>query len=101
MPRGTANSSSGSGSSGSGSGSSGSTGGPVTATTKPSQLVPETVNGTVGTADEGTGGTLEKIGVTEVTEKVAESVAGPESVIGNTVEGVTETVTGLLGGGGN
>ena len=64
-------------------------------------MVTETVNGTVGAVNEATGGTLEKTGVTEVTEKVVESVAGPESVVGKTVDGVAEAVNGLLGGGGH
>jgi hypothetical protein len=34
-----------------------------------------------------------------VTENVVESVVGPESVVGKTVDGVTETLNGLLGGG--
>ena len=57
------------------------------------------MNGTVGAVNEVTGGTLEQTGVTEVTEKVAESVVGPESVVGKTVDGVAEAVGGLLGSG--
>jgi hypothetical protein len=37
-------------------------------------------------------------GVTEVTEKTAENVAGPESTVGHTVDEVVKTVGGLLGG---
>src|SRR5882757_6313490 len=85
------------GSSGSGSGSSGSTGGAVTATTKPppSQEIEETVDGVVGGVDDATGGALGQTGITGVVE----SVAGPESVVGKTVDGVTEALNGLLGSG--
>ena len=92
------------GSSGSGSGGSGSTTAttPPPTTTKPAQTVTEAVNGTVAGVDENVlGGTLEKTGVTEVTENLVNGVAGPESVVGKTVEGVTEAVGGLLGGGGH
>jgi hypothetical protein len=37
-------------------------------------------------------------GVTETTEKVVEGVAGPESLVGHTVDEVGKTVGGLLGG---
>jgi hypothetical protein len=37
-------------------------------------------------------------GVTEVTEKVVESVAGLESTVGKTVDEVVKGVGGLLGG---
>jgi hypothetical protein len=95
---GTSGGSGGTGTTGSGGGTTGSS--PVTATTKPSQAITETVNGTVGTVDEkALGGTLEKTGVTEVTEKGVEGVAGPESAVGQTVDGATETLNGLLGGG--
>lgn len=92
-----------SGSSGSSSGSSGSTTTtPPATTTKPAQTATETVNGTVAGVDENVlGGTLEKTGVTEVTENLVNGVAGPESVVGKTVEGVGEAVGGLLGGGGH
>lgn len=112
------NTNTGSGSGGSGataagsSGSSGSTGGtgtgtgtvtaPVTAATKPTQVVTEAVNETVHGVDEKVlGGTLESTGVTEVTENLVTGVVGPESVVGKTVEGVGEVVGGLLGGGGH
>lgn len=101
----TATGSSGSGSS-SGGGSSSSGGSttstpPTTATVKkPVAETVEAVNNTVGTVDEKVlGGTLEKTGVKQVTEEVVNNVAGPESVVGKTVEGVTEVVGGLLGGG--
>jgi hypothetical protein len=89
-----------SGSSGSGSGTAaGTTVPPVT--TKPPQVA-ATVNETVHAVDEGAlGGTLEKTGVTEVTEGVANGVAGPETVVGKTVQGVGEVVGGLLGGSGH
>ncbi len=102
--------SSGSGGSGSSGGSSGSSGSgtgtattvpPVTAVTKPPPVA-EAVNETVHGVDENVlGGTLEKTGVTEVTESVVNGVAGPETVVGKTVEGVGEVVGGLLGGGGH
>jgi hypothetical protein len=72
---------------------------PVT-TAKPSETVTEAVNGTVGTVDEALGGTLSESGVTKVTEEVVEGVAGPESVVGKTVDGVGEVVGGLVGGNG-
>ncbi|MBS1882404.1 MAG: hypothetical protein JSS97_05545 [Actinobacteria bacterium] len=92
-----------SGPSGSSSGSSGSsTTTPPATTTKPAQTVAEAVNGTVAGVDENVlGGTLEKTGVTEVTENLVNGVAGPESPVGKTVEGVAEAVGGLLGGGGH
>ena len=108
----TATGSSGGGSGGGGtSGGGGSTGtGPVetvtgtaTGSTKqPAEALTETVNNTVSTVDQtALGGTLEKTGVTEVTETVVNGVAGPESVVGKTVDGVNETVKGLLGGSGH
>jgi hypothetical protein len=64
--------------------------------------VAATVNETVHAVDEGVlGGTLEKTGVTEATESVVNGVAGPETVVGKTVQGVGEDVGGLLGGGGH
>jgi hypothetical protein len=96
-----------SGSGGNGGGATGTSGGgststsppaiPVT-TAKPSEAITEAVNGTVGTVDEAVGGTLSETGVTHVTEEVVNGVAGPESVIGKTVDGVGEVVGGLLGG---
>jgi len=58
------------------------------------------VNGTVGTVDEALGGTLSETGVSKVTEEVVNGVAGPESVVGKTVDGVGEVVGGLVGGNG-
>jgi hypothetical protein len=58
----------------------------------------ETVNKTVSGVDEATGGVLGSTGVTEATGKVVESVAGPESTVGHTVDEVIKTVGGLLGG---
>jgi hypothetical protein len=72
---------------------------PVT-TAKPSETITETVNGTVGTVDEALGGTLSESGVSKVTEEVVNGVAGPESVVGKTVDGVGEVVGGLVGGNG-
>ena len=78
----------------------GTTTGPVTAVTKPSQVITETVNETVSGVDETVlGGTLEETGVTPVTEEVVNGVAGPESLVGQTVDGAGEAVGGLLGGG--
>jgi hypothetical protein len=113
---GSSGSSSGSGTTGSSSGSSGSGGssgsagggggggtttGPVTAGTKQlSEVLPEVVDGTVSGVDETVlGGTLEETGVTQVTEEVVNGVAGPESLVGQTVDGAGEVVGGLLGGG--
>lgn len=56
-----------------------------------------TVNKTVSGVDEATGGVLGSTGVTETTGKVVESVAGPESTVGKTVDEVVKTVNCLLG----
>jgi hypothetical protein len=109
------NSSSASGSSGSSSGGSSggssSSGGGSTSGTSPVTETVETVtktpanfaaggNETVNNIDETvTGGALKEAGVTEVTEGVVNGLVGPESVVGKTVNGVGETVNGLLGGG--
>jgi hypothetical protein len=103
---GTGTSTSSGGSSGSGgSGGSGSGGGgtsptaPLTAGIK-IPPVAETVNETVNGVDETVlGGTLEETGVSKVTEEVVNGVAGPESVVGQAVEGVNEAAEGLLGAG--
>jgi hypothetical protein len=61
--------------------------------------VTETVNDTVNQVDETvTGGALQETGVTQVTEEVVNGVAGPESVVGKTVDEVGNVVGGLLGG---
>lgn len=73
---------------------------PVT-TAKPSEVITETVNETVGSVDETVGGTLSEVGVTHVTEEVVNGVAGPESVVGKTVDGVGEVLGGLTGGHGH
>lgn len=73
---------------------------PVT-TAKPSEVVTETVNGTVGTVDEATGGTLGETTVGQATEEAVNGTTGPESVVGKTVDGVGEVVGGLLGGSGH
>lgn len=70
---------------------------PVT-TGKPSEVVTEGVNNVVGTVDEAVGGTLSESGVTKVTEEVVNGVAGPESVVGKTIDGISEVVGGLVGG---
>lgn len=62
-----------------------------------SGTVAETVNGTVAAVDQGAlGGTLDKTGVTGVTEGVVDGVAGPESTVGQVVDGVVDSVGGLL-----
>jgi len=98
----TPGSSGGGGATGTGGGGSTSTSPPATpvTTAKPSEAVTEAVNNTVGTVDEAVGGTLSETGVTHVTEEVVNGVAGPESVVGKTVDGVGEVVGGLLGGNG-
>jgi hypothetical protein len=62
-----------------------------------------TVNNTVSSVDQVTNGALGNTGAAKVTESVVESVAGPESPVGETVdktvEKVKETVGGLLGSG--
>ena len=42
------------------------------------------------------GGTLEKTGVTGVTEEVVNGVAGPESLVGHVVDETVHAVEGLL-----
>jgi hypothetical protein len=87
------------GSSGGGGESTPPPGGLVT-TSKPSETITEAANGTVGNVDEALGGTLSETGVTKVTEEVVNGAAGPESVVGKTVDGVGEVVGGLVGGNG-
>lgn len=79
-------------SSGGGSANSPESGGKTT-----SGALTETVNKTVSGVDEATGGVLGSTGVTETTGKVVESVAGPESIVGKTVDEVGKTVNCLLG----
>ncbi|MBS1887097.1 MAG: hypothetical protein JSU06_07900 [Actinobacteria bacterium] len=97
------------GSSGSGGGSTGTSGGgptitlpptPVT-TAKPSEVITESVNEVVKGANGALGGSLEEVGATHVTEEAVNGAAGPESVVGKTVDGVSEVVGGLVGGGGH
>jgi hypothetical protein len=76
------------GSSGAGGGSGQSTSGAVT----------NTVNETVAGVDGAVGGALGEAGVTDVTEKVVNGVAGPESTVGKTVDNTVKAVGGLLGG---
>jgi hypothetical protein len=64
-----------------------------------SGAVTGTVNKTVSGVDQTTGGTLGSTGVTEVTEETVNDVAGPESLVGKTVDETVKTVGGLLGGG--
>jgi hypothetical protein len=80
------------------SGGSGGGGGSSTASS-PSQTVTSTVNEAVTKVDQTvTGGALEKTGVTGVTEGVVDGVAGPESVVGQVVDGTVGTLEGILGG---
>jgi hypothetical protein len=78
-----------------GSGSGSSAGGSSQST---SGAIAGAVNKTVSGVDEATGGAIGSTGVPEVTEKVVEGVAGPESTVGHTVDEVVKTVGGLLGG---
>jgi|GEM_PF-407097 len=71
---------------------------PVTTGKPLSEEITEGVNGAVGTVDEAVGGTLSETGVSKVTEEVVNGVAGPESVVGKTIDGVGEVVGGLVGG---
>ncbi len=104
-PTGSASSSPASGGgNGGGGGSSPSTGGgpagsPESGGQTTSGAITGTVNKTVSGVDEATGGVIGSTGVTEVTEKVVEGAAGPESTVGHTVDEVVKTVGGLLGGG--
>jgi hypothetical protein len=103
-----------SGSTSSGGGATSSSGNSGAGTSSPTAPVTETVetvtktpanvaagvNETVHAVDEEVlGGALEETGVTKVTEGLVNGVAGPESVVGKTLNGVGETVNGLLGGG--
>jgi hypothetical protein len=84
---------------GSGGGSGGGGGGGGTTTSSPSTQVAGTVNETVEQVDQTvTGGALEETGVTQVTEGAVNGVAGPESVVGKTVDEAAGTVEGVLGG---
>jgi hypothetical protein len=63
-----------------------------------SAKVTETVNETVNSVDEtATGGALKEAGVTGLTEEVVNGAAGPESVVGKTVDEAGKAVGGLLG----
>jgi hypothetical protein len=96
----------GGGSGGGGGGGSGGGGGEAPTNPEPistpttSKGVTEAVNEVVHGVDETvTGGAVGETGVTHVTEEVVNGVAGPESVVGKTVDGVGGAVGGLLGGG--
>lgn len=90
----------------SGAPATGTSGGPATTTPPPtpvttgklSEAVTEGVNNAVGTVNEAVGGALGESGVSKVTEEVVKGAAGPESVVGKTVDGVGEVVGGLVGG---
>jgi hypothetical protein len=91
------------GSSGSNGGSKPSSGGgaeevlaPVTGGGSTAAKVTETVNSVDETV---TGGALKESGVTGLTEQVVNGVAGPESVVGKTVDETVNAVGGLLGAG--
>lgn len=58
------------------------------------------VNETVKGVDEATGGVVGDTGVTKATEEAVNGVAGPESVVGKTVDETVKAVGGLLGGSG-
>lgn len=63
----------------------------------PSETVTNTVNETVNQVDQSvTGGALEKSGVTGVTEGVVDGTLGPESTVGQVVDGAVGAVGGLL-----
>ncbi len=93
------------GSGGSGGGETGGGGGgteraPNPPPTSTSKAVTETVNKTVTGVDETvTGGALGETGVTQATEEVVNGVAGPESVVGQTVDEAGNALGGLLSGG--
>lgn len=73
---------------------------PVTGGGSTAAKVTETVNSTVNSVDETvTGGALKESGVTGLTEQVVNGVAGPESVVGKTVDETVNAVGGLLGAG--
>lgn len=63
-----------------------------------SKAVTGTVNETVAGVDEATGGALGEAGVTEATEEVVESAAGPDSTVGKTVDEATKKVKDAVGG---
>lgn len=84
---------------GSSGGASGSTGSGLpnpSTSSSPSSEVTGTVNNTVPGASNTLGGALEGTGVTEATEGIVNGAAGPESVVGQTVNETVETVEGLL-----
>ncbi|MFN8216282.1 MAG: hypothetical protein U0R71_06760 [Solirubrobacterales bacterium] len=78
---------------------SGGSGGGGSSASSTSTRVSETVNTTVSGVDEEVlGGALQESGVTEATESVVNGVAGPESVVGQTVDETVKAAGGLLGG---
>jgi len=91
-----AGSSPGSSSGGGSSGKSSGSGGSSPSSGSVSAGVVNTVNNTVSGVNKTVGGTLESTGVTKTTEEVVNGVAGPESVVGQTVDKTVETVSGLL-----
>jgi hypothetical protein len=94
---------SGGGSTGSNSGSAGGGGsseGDSSTASSTSAQITGGVSEAVNQVDETVlGGALGQTGVTEVTERVVESVAGPESTVGKAVDGAAGAVGGILGGG--
>ena len=84
---------SGSNSSGGGGGSAGNGGDSVSGTV--AGAVDDTVNGVGGAL----GGALGRTGVTDATQGVVDGVAGPDSVVGQTVDGTAGAVRDLLGAG--
>ncbi|HEV2791539.1 MAG TPA: hypothetical protein VGV69_09610 [Solirubrobacterales bacterium] len=81
-----------------GGGSGGGGGGGGGTPSSPSSQVTSTVNQTVDQVDQtATGGALEETGVTQVTEEAVNGVAGPESVVGKTVDEAAGAVGGIVG----
>jgi hypothetical protein len=60
--------------------------------------VSDAVNDTVGRVDGALGGSLERTGVTGATQRVVDGLAGPDSALGQTVDGAAGAVRGLLDG---
>jgi hypothetical protein len=90
----------GGGSGSNGSGSGGDSGGTAGSGRSVSGTVTGTVNETVSGVNQTTGGALDEAGVTKVSEEAVNGLAGPETPVGKTVDGVVETVGGVLRGSG-
>lgn len=97
-PGGSSGGSTGTASNGGGGGGGGGEAGGGSTTTTTSAKATGTVNETVNQVDQTvTGGALEDSGVTQATEEVVNSVAGPESPVGKVVDETVGTVDGILG----